>query len=142
MSIGLVPLEYVPMEWPRVFGLLEPAVDRSGGRWSMGSLLGALCRGERQLWTVIVGDELVAAATTQVVSYPHKCLLSCQFMGGEGFNEWGKDLIATLERYAKDYGCDGFEAIARLGFWPVLKELGYTRDACVYDIMFEDQENG
>lgn len=140
--ITIVPPEAVPMEWEEVYEILKPAVDRSGGRWSMTALLGALCRGERNLWIIKEGGKIVGAATSQFAQYPMKIVLSVQFLGGKGFDEWGDEFIETLEHFARDSRCSGVEAAARFGFWPTLKRRDWSRDSCFYDIQFGDSMNG
>ncbi len=138
-GVFLVPPEFVPAEWPGVYPLLNRAMERSGGRWSMPALLHAMCVADYQLWVVRQDGNLVAAAGTNYAVYPHRRLLAIQFMGGDGFDQWGDDLLSTLERYAQDTGCDGIESVARFGFWPIFKRHGFDKSYCMYDRFFEDK---
>lgn len=138
VQVALVPQGFVPHEWPVVHDLLQKAVNRSHGRWSMEALLRALCVGDYHLWIVKDCGDVVAAGVTQFVDYPHIRMLSIHFLGGTGFENWGDELLVTFERFAKDTGCGGVEAVGRFGFWPFFKRHGYDRSYCTYDTVFED----
>ena len=140
IGVFLVPVEFVPREWAAIHDLLEPAVERSAGRWTMKSLLQSLCVGHLHLWIIRDGSEVVAAATTQFVEYPHRKMLSVQFLGGKGIEDWIDELLIMFERFSRDTQCDGVEAVARFGFWPTMKRNGYSRKYCVYDLILEDSE--
>jgi hypothetical protein len=137
-EIYLVRPDGIPAEWPLIDDLLTPAVERSNGRWSMPALLHSLCLGDHHLWIVREQNKPVAAAATQFVDYPHQRMLSVQFLGGTGFDEWGDQLLDTFERFGRDAGCNGLEAVARFGFWPFFKKHGYARSYCTYEKDLED----
>ncbi len=139
-TVLLVPTEYVPMEWPRIYDLLKPAVDRSNGRWNMQAVLSILCTGGQQLWLVLENEIPVGAMTTQIVEYPRKRLLAIHFLGGKGFDEWGDEILSAAERYAADAGCQGIEIGARFGFWPFLKRRGYRKAYCIYERDFSEDK--
>lgn len=133
LNIMLVPTEFVPHEFPRVYDMLKPAVDRSGGRWTMKDLLQALCLGHQNLWIVRDDEgECQSALTVQVVDYPSSRMLAVQFLGGVGFDEWSDGMLEMLENFAYDSGCTGIEAVGRFGFWPFFKRHGYSKAFCTY----------
>ena len=135
----LVPMEHCTSIWKYVRDLLAPAVERSHGRWTMEYLLAALATGTQNLW-VAYDDEgyLRAAMTTQIICYPNNKMLAVQFLGGDGFDEWGDGMLSTIEDYARTCGCDGIESCARFGFWPFFKRRGYDRSYATYEISLED----
>lgn len=138
-TFSVVPPVRVPYEWPGVYNLLAPAVERSGGRWTMGDLLVSLCTSVYTLWIGYDSTGIVkAAAATQICSYPRCKMLSIQFLGGSGYDTWCDELLTLFEKYAKDAGCHGVEATARLGFWPLFKRRGYDRSYAVFETTFED----
>lgn len=137
----MVPPEFCPTEWSNVHDLLQPAIERSGGRWTMSDLLLALCTANQQLWITKEGDEIVAAMTTQIVDYPSKRMLAVQFLGGRDFDEWSNDLLSLLERFAIDMSCHGIEAVGRFGFWPFFKGRGYKKSYCTYQRDFSEEMN-
>jgi hypothetical protein len=135
----LVPTDHCVAIWNSVRDLLEPAVERSHGRWTMEHLLAALCTGHQSLWVGYDSEGyLRIAMTTQIVTYPGTKLVSIHFLGGTGFDDWGDDVLALMERYAGDCGCDGVEAVARFGFWPLCKSRGYDRSYVTYELFLED----
>lgn len=137
----LVPTAFCPTEWPNVHDLLEPAVERSNGRWTMGDLLLALCMGDQQLWITKEDGKIVAALTTQIVDYPSSRMLAVQFLGGKQFDEWSHSLLTLLEEFAKDSQCNGIEAVGRFGFWPFFRSRGYMKAYCTYQRNFFEDMN-
>lgn len=136
ISCVLVPVEWVPSEWPAAMKLLQPAVERSKGRWNMGALLAALCQGRQQLWLAFDDEKLYGAMTTQIMEYPGCKMVAAHFLGGEQFDLWCDRLLDVLEEFAKNHDCKGVEATARHGFWPFFKRRGYGRAYTVYDCEF------
>ena len=82
---------------------------------------------------------IASAITTQVVNYPNSRILAFQFLGGKGFDEWSDDMLATLEKYAKDCGCNGMEAVGRFGFWPFFKGHDWKKSYCTYQKIFSEE---
>jgi hypothetical protein len=98
--------------------------------------------GEQQLWiTRDDDDNIVAALTTQIVNYPSRTLLSVQFLGGHGFDEWSNGMLDLLEAFARDANCSGVEAVGRFGFWPFFKKRGYTKAYCTYECEITEEIN-
>jgi len=140
VKVTAVPPVGCPQMWPLVRSMLEPAVRRSGGRWTMEALYMALCMGHQNLWVAYVDDETrrpLAAMTTMIAEYPNSTMLAVQFLGGEEIQEWFGLMVDTLDRYARDCGCAGVEAVARHGFWPWMKKGGYQKVNTVYERLFE-----
>jgi hypothetical protein len=68
------------------------------------------------------------------VAYPGGNMLALQFLGGKGFDNWVGPLQKILVSFARDSGCMGIEGVARFGFWPYMRELGYDRSYAVYEM--------
>lgn len=136
-TFTLVPTGHVPYLWATAADLLRPAVERSHGRWTMDNLFSALYAGHQQLWVgYIEKDDIKFAITTEVADYPNARYLAIHFLGGTDFNSWSDDMLAMLERFAKDQSCCGVEAVARFGFWPLFKRRGYQRSYVTYELFF------
>ena len=136
-KLTIVNPSRLPQLWGDVYDLLKPAVDRSDGRWTMEHLFSALYSGQQQLWVGRDEDHKInCVMTTQIVHYPNSKILAFQFLGGEDFNDWSHDRLSTLMGFAKDCGFAGIEAVARFGFWPMLKKRGFTRAYVTYELMF------
>ena len=132
-TISMIQPEYCFRVWKNIRGLLEPAVERSHGRWTMEHLFAALCTGQQTLWVAYIDQVVYGALTTQLVRYPNNSMIACQFLGGSDFDHWGSDMLDMIRRYAKDVGADGIEATARFGFWPFFKSEGFVRSYAVYE---------
>ena len=133
----LIPPLRIPQIWSKVAPLLQPAVDRSHGRWTIENLFDAVYVGQQQLWIGYEDiDEIKFALTSQISDYPNAKFLAVQFLGGDAFADWSDDMLSLLKRFAEDSGCTGIEAVARFGFWPLFKRHGYTRSYVTYELNF------
>ena len=127
------PQECVPL-WRYVREYLKPAVDLSQGRWNLEYVLAGLATGRQNLW--LAADEegkIIAAATTEVVDYPLKRMLTMHFIGGEDFDRWYTLMLNGMNEFAKSAGCDGIECVARMGFWKWFKEDGFEKNSAFYE---------
>lgn len=136
-SIGLVPPEDIDSVWEPIKHLLDPAVERSNGRWEMEALYNSLKDFNQHLWLIF--DEfgrIHAAAVTQMVTYPAKSMMVIEFIGGKGVKYWVDDFVTLVEKWAKDNGCKGVEATARFGFWKWLESHKYEKAYTVFEKRF------
>lgn len=115
------------MVWPAVERILGPHIDFiSSGRYALSDIREEVERCEQALWLVMV-PEIIAVATTRVIDYPRKRMLSCQFCAGEKVELWLKPLHEKLEAFRKDCGCVGQEMTGRHGWRPFLKKLNWKK---------------
>lgn len=122
------------MAWPFVRPHLKPAIDKSGGRWTSDYVLAALALNEQSLWVVVnEEEEIVGAATTEVVYYPESKFLAIHFLGGDSFDEWYSDLLDALTHAAEHFSCAGIECNARHGFWKWFKQDGFAKASTFYE---------
>jgi hypothetical protein len=130
----MVPADRVMQHWRVVAPILEPAVDRSHGRWTMDHLLAAICLGHHALWvTYTESGEIKGAMTTQVIDYPATRIVAIQFLGGTDFEKWVDGICDLAEKYAADVGASGLETAGRFGFWKYFKKRGYARSWIMYE---------
>lgn len=122
--------------WKHVRGYLEPAIEKSGGRWRPEYVLTALISGRMTLW-VVSNDEsrVVGAYITQVCHYPEKVMLAVHFLGGAGFAEWLTDGMVQLKMYALAQGCHGVEMNARKGFIKLLEPEGFEETSVFCEML-------
>lgn len=76
-----------------------------------------------QIWLIECDGELLAAVYSQIKDYPRRRLLEVPFIGGDGLARWRRELLATLDDFARKSGCAdivgfGRSGWARFGFEP------------------------
>lgn len=125
MKASLVLPEHIDTCWERVLPIIAPAVATSHGRYSPHDLYVELCNGQQQLWVCFDDDGIHGAATTRLVNYPQRRVLSGHFCGGTRMHEWKAPLLGLLERFARDHDCDGMEMLGRRGWERVLDSFGW-----------------
>ena len=125
MKVSIVPPERVHECWDEVAPLLQPAVDRSGGRFLMEDVYHLVATGENHLWVVFEDGVIVACCTTAFTEYPRKRMLTGQFLGGSQMTEWVPKLDAVLQQWGTDHGCSGIELTGRKGWLRVLDKIGW-----------------
>ena len=136
--VSLIPLEHIESAWSTVAPYIEPAVERSNGRWTMDALKQWSLMGDKQIWIVFDDDKTVhCVAVTQNVVYPACKMLSIEFLGGAGLDKWAFKLLDVLNDWAKDSGCNGIEATARIGFWKWLEKDGFGKAYTVFEKHFD-----
>lgn len=137
VQVALVPPIHLPMLWEQVEHMLAPAVESSNGRWTIDTLFQELSAAQKHLWVVFGEDKTInCVAVTAVVQYPAKNMLSIEFLGGSGIDQWAFKLLGILGNFAKDAGCEGLEATARHGFWKWLEKDGFERAYTVFEKRF------
>jgi hypothetical protein len=100
--VSLIPSAHIEYAWAALAPMLEPAVERSHGRWTMDHIMEWAIRNETQIWIV-----------------------------------WAFKLLDVLNNWAKDSGCNGIEATARIGFWKWLEKDGFDKAYTVFEKRFE-----
>jgi len=113
--------------------LLEPAIAESNGRWQPEYVFAALIGGAQTLWMVLDADDIVAAFTTEICSYPERKLIAVHYLGGQGFDDWYPDMLKAVTEFGQAAGCDGIECNARFGFWKWFKNDGFIRKSVFYE---------
>lgn len=123
-AIGYTPVRRAAVDfyfW-EAWALIEPAVAR-GGLYTQESVLGALKAGEMQLWCAERGDEMVMALVTEIAHYPARKICAAMFVGGRDL-EHCMPILADIEQWARENGCDRIVADGRRGWARKLK--GYV----------------
>lgn len=110
----------IPALWPVVAPLLAPAMERTNGRQTEWSVLSALQKGEKQLWTSAEGDTVTGALTTSIAGYADTRWLHIGLCGGSGILECIGVGLPLLREYAAAEGCSGVLVTGRKGWSRVL----------------------
>lgn len=123
--------------WPGVKDLLALAVAQSNGELDMDYVERKLGEGRMQLWVVAdrEGPRILAAAVTEFVEYPKRCLLRITLLGGTRLDEWAELLKENFEFFAKSNNADGLEVVGRKGFARKLVPFGFKEK---YVVMVRD----
>ena len=138
MTFTQVPQDYILREWPRVHPMLKKATDITNGRADVWEIFDALISGEAQLWIVFDDKTPIAAITTKVKQYNGFKALFIDFVGGSKMNEWLKDVLVILKRFAKDNECDQLEGYGRIGWKKVLSKFGWKPEFYSYKMELDD----
>jgi len=132
MNIAVVPKEHFNQYWKHVRDYLEPAVERSDGRWDMEHVAAACAAGHYHVMIASDGRDIKGVLTMSPVDYPGRRMMALHFLGGEDFDAWYPNMLKELTKYALACGCDGLEGAARDGFWKWFKADGWSKESAYY----------
>jgi hypothetical protein len=110
----------IPAHWPRIWSLLQPAVER-GGEHTERSVLTALLHGGMVLW--VDGTDIAqaqAAIVTSWCDYPAGRIGFVQFAGGSAAKAWTGKAAETFCVWAQSMGCKELRLIGRKGWGRLL----------------------
>lgn len=142
MEVSLVPPQFVQGLWPRIFPHLSKAAEYTFGRYEPEDIFDAVASGAAHLWIVLGDDDITGITVTRFWEYPRKKCLDMVFIAGdEGFS-WKDDMLAMLQRWAYDNGCDAIESSGRTAFARVFKNDGYRMLWQVYELPVADTGMG
>lgn len=133
MNLGLVGPDNLGSVWPHVESLLKPAINLSGGRYTVDTTRSAISRGEMQLWIAHQDQEIYAAMTSTVSVYPAKTMLAVVHCGGRMMGLWLQQM-REIEEWAKSQNCAGVEITGRAGWEKALP--GYRRAGVLIERYF------
>ena len=117
--------EQVDDAWPAVEYWIEDALKRSGNLYLPEDIREECKRNAMQLWLVAHEHNIKAVVVTCVIEYPRKKICQILICTGEGREHW-QEMIALLEGWAKENGCDVMRPIARKGWARLLKDYRQT----------------
>jgi hypothetical protein len=133
-DVSLVPPAMVPDVWNEVAPILNRALKTAGGRYRIDDLFMECFQGQQHLWVAMDNvKNIIGALTTRFIEYPGRRMLSGQFCAGVRMRDWQDEMLSTLDSWAKDGGCTGFEMTGRGGWERVLKNYGWRKIAVVYE---------
>lgn len=118
--------DLIPMVWPEVSDLLQPAVDKADGKVDIDEVYSNLCNRDMQLWITRTkkGSILTACVTRIMAGKSWKRLEGCFYAsnGGDADLAMVSDLLFA---FAKSHACEAIEIIGRKGFEKKLKKFGF-----------------
>ena len=142
MQVTLVPRSQVFAVWPKVRPHAVKAAEYTFGRFEPEDLLDAASAGQFDMWVVFEGQEAFGVVFTGITQYPRKRCLDMTFIGGDEGMSWKDIMLDTLQRWARDNGCDSIESSGRAGWAKIFKGDGYKMLWQVYELPVAQQGLG
>lgn len=122
------------MLWPVVAPMLAPAVEVSGGRLTMRSVLEWLLDGRYLLWIAHTDDRVPQAAfVTREARYPNKSLLTIDLCGGSNLEDWMSEADRVFRAHSRQSGLSGIELYGRTGWARALRRLGWRQSVVLVE---------
>ena len=138
MEVTLVPAEDVPFVWDKVVPHLDKCIPYTYGRYELADILEVLLFNDHHLWVAFEENgEVHGAVVTQISEYPRKKCLDMVFCGGVKLALWKDEMLATLQDWAHDHGCDCIESNGRAGWGRIFKNDGYKKITQMYELPVE-----
>lgn len=119
-----------PAIWPEVSDYVTRALRLTLGQINADTVLEKIKTQDMQLW-VIAESAILGAMVTEILIYPNRKILRVVTLGGEGWDNWGSEIVETLDSYAKYVGATGIEFVGRKGWSKKLAQHGYST-RCAY----------
>jgi hypothetical protein len=120
-----IPPDRVHLVWPRVAGLIEAAMRR-GDLSSFAGVQAAVSGGHALLWVAWDGDEIAAAAVTELHQTEWRKVCVIVACGGSERERW-LELIEPIEEFARAEGCGAMRIMGRKGWARVLPKYRIRR---------------
>jgi hypothetical protein len=124
MTITTIDPPTLSSVWGDVWPLLERAVKRSPDE-DAPCVLALLRAGTAQLWTIHENGKgrVIAAIVTRITLFPVKrCLV--WLVGGSRLKAWAPVFVATLEPWARRWGCTAIWGAGRPGWSRIVCRFG------------------
>lgn len=132
-----IPANLIDRFWPFAEPYIKRALDHTRGEF-LPSDIKDYCKDRIiQLWLVSENERVIAAATTEIITYPRKKHCRVVTLAGSKAVEWTQLLDVVLAGWAREQGCDAMEAYVRKGYAPVLANYGYKH---MYSAVFKELE--
>ena len=119
MLYGIPRAEVEPI-WEVVGPLLQRAIEKSTGDFSLEDVRKALDERDMQLWIWAVDRVIYSAAVTQILTFPQRKVCAVPFVGGTRLADW-LDCNELIGDWARDQGCAQMEGYVRDGWLRKLK---------------------
>jgi len=139
-AVTYIPYGQISYVLPSLVGNLEKSELWTKGRANIDDIVKFLYTQYMQLWAVHDPDLQVlhGYVITEIKQYPKCKMLVMQYSAGdEGVLEGSGDLVfETLEKFAKDEGCNGIEFFGRPGWRNHARKHGCTSSMTVFEKFF------
>jgi len=128
MICTLIPPNQINKVWLKILPYVRDLVEISEGRVAELHLYEEIARGEQLLWVAMANDgsEAYGFITTKINEYSKLRMASLEYSGGAETEIWFLDLMDVIEKWAKQFNCDGLEMVCgRRGWTRKYKEAGF-----------------
>lgn len=132
MIFTAVPNEALGIVWGDVVRVLNKSVETSAGKFHIDDIYKEIDRGVLGLWLVLEEKEVLAAITTRIIEYPGRKALALDWVGGNRMKDWLPMVLETMERYAKESGCQHIEGYGRKAWGRYLGKYGWKPEYIAY----------
>jgi hypothetical protein len=116
-----VPPAKVPQVWPYVWQMIQKAYDRTD-YGNFNDAESAVFKGDALLWIVWREPEVVATLITRVRNTNKSRVCEVCAAGGKESRVW-LHMMATIEQYARDMGCNRISVTGRKGWARLLPDF-------------------
>lgn len=137
--ISIIPNGLIYKFIPALAHHLERSEYWSKGRSNVDDIVRFIYTGQMQLWVIFDEEEKsIGYVVTEIKQYPQSKMLVWQYGAGDyGVLEATNDLVfETIERFAKDTGCNGLEVFGRPGWKREAKRYGFNSQTVMYEKFF------
>ena len=134
IQVSMVPVEYIDSCWKEIAPYMEKAANYTYGRYTCDDIYDSVKEHDYQLWVAFDEGKIKGAVVTNVMVYPKRKILCMTFCGGVNLKEWKDPMLALLQKFAFDIGCDGIEATARKGWAKIFENDGYNQHWVTFEL--------
>lgn len=141
MTVSFIPKDVFSVVARDVENFLNPAIELTHGRDDMSSVWKSLMTEQSQLWMAFddENNDPKGALVTRVENYPLKRMMNYLYIGGDDLKEWHKDMLAIVEKFAREEGCQGMELVGRRGWDRFLRECGWDAKHIICERFFDEE---
>jgi hypothetical protein len=137
LDIKLVPPKQVPSWVPGLRPYLKKSEFWTKGRAQATDIIEYLMDGRMNLWAVVDPDDFTpyGYVITEFRDYARCRALVIQYCAGENnyMRHVEDQMYDTLERFARDGGCEVIEFFGRKGWEKHVKSHGYDMNMVIYE---------
>jgi hypothetical protein len=135
----LIPAAHAETVWPLAEPHLRRALLYSDGEFTLEETHGLIRDGRFQLWLAWDGGtrRAIGAGVTEIFDYPRKRVCFLVLWASEAPRARWLDGLETVERWAREQGCDGMRLLGRKGWGRVLS--GYRPQYTVFVRSFDEE---
>lgn len=141
ITTAVLPEDYENI-WGYIHEYMEGAAKYTHGRYTVEDIKRCLSENPmQQLWIAYQDGLVYGAVITEVIEYPQMRALVMHFTGGVQLPKWKSEMLALLQRFAKDHGCKTIESFGRTGWKRVFKSDGFKSKFMFYELSVEGNTN-